>query len=77
MQIDLEPNGQCPFAVLNQSENGKYNLISVWFDEISEIFLCVSLELYKKVHRKKKKNTQNDKEHEDKPTKKRVTSNSR
>ena len=26
--IDLEPNG-CPFAVSNQSENGKYNLISV------------------------------------------------
>ena len=27
--IDLEPNGQCPFAVPNQLENGKYNLISV------------------------------------------------
>ena len=26
--IDLEPNGQCPFAVPSQSENGKYNLIS-------------------------------------------------
>ena len=31
--IDLEPNGR-PFAVTNQSENGKYKLISVWFDEI-------------------------------------------
>ena len=27
--IDLDPNGHCPFAVLNQSENGKYNQISV------------------------------------------------
>ena len=34
-------NGQRPFAVLNQSENGKYNLISVWFNKISKIFLCV------------------------------------
>ena len=25
--IDLKPNGHCPFAVPNQSENGKYNLI--------------------------------------------------
>ena len=27
--------------VLNQSENGKYNLISVLFIKISKIFLCV------------------------------------
>ena len=27
--------------VLNQSENGKYYLISVWFDKISKRFLCV------------------------------------
>ena len=34
-------NGQCPFAVPHQSENGKYNLISVWINKISENFLCV------------------------------------
>ena len=28
-------NGHCSFAVPNQSENGKYNLISVWFNKIS------------------------------------------
>ena len=28
-------------CVLNQSENGIYNLISVWFNKISKIFLCV------------------------------------
>ena len=28
-------------CVLNQSENGKCYLISVWFDRISKIFLCV------------------------------------
>ena len=27
--------------VQNQSENSKYNLISVWFNKISKIFLCV------------------------------------
>ena len=27
--------------VLNQSEIGKYNLISVWFNKISKRFLCV------------------------------------
>ena len=27
--------------VPNQPENGKYNLISVWFNNISKIFLCV------------------------------------
>ena len=27
--------------VPNQSRKGKYNLISVWFDKISKIFLCV------------------------------------
>ena len=27
--------------VPNQLENGKYNLISVWFSNISKIFLCV------------------------------------
>ena len=31
-------SGQCPFAVPNQSENGNYNLIWVWLNEIS---LCV------------------------------------
>ena len=34
-------NGQCLFAVPNQSVNGKYNLISGWLDKISERFLCV------------------------------------
>ena len=35
-------NGQCPFAVQNQSVHGKYNLILVWFDKISKIIsLCV------------------------------------
>ena len=32
---------QCPFAVSNQSENGKYNLISGWFNKIWKRFLCV------------------------------------
>ena len=27
--------------VINQLENGKYSLISVWFDKISKRFLCV------------------------------------
>ena len=31
----------CPFAVLNQLDNGKYNLISDWFDKISKKFLCI------------------------------------
>ena len=39
--IDLETNGECPFAVPNQPENGKYNLISVRFNKISKRFLCV------------------------------------
>ena len=34
-------NGQCPFAVPNQSVHGKYNLISVWFNKIWKRFLCV------------------------------------
>ena len=34
-------NRQRPFAVPNQSENGKYNLISVWFNKISKRFFCV------------------------------------
>ena len=34
-------NGQRPFAVPNQSENSKYNLISGWFNKISKWFLCV------------------------------------
>ena len=34
-------NGRCPFAVPHQSKNGKFNLISVWFNKISKIFLCV------------------------------------
>ena len=29
-------NGHRPFAVPNQSDNGEYNLISDWFDKISE-----------------------------------------
>ena len=33
-------NGR-PFAVPNQSVNGKNNLISGWFDKISKRFLCV------------------------------------
>ena len=27
-------NGHCPLGAPNQSENGKYNLISVWFNKI-------------------------------------------
>ena len=27
--------------VSNQSENGNYNLISVWFNKISKRFICV------------------------------------
>ena len=34
-------SGQCPFAVPNQSVNGKYNLISVWFNKIPKSFLNV------------------------------------
>ena len=34
-------NGHCPFAVPNQSENGEYNLISVWFNKILKKFLHV------------------------------------
>ena len=34
-------NGQCPFLVTIQSVHGKYNMISVWFNKISKIFLCV------------------------------------
>ena len=34
-------NGQSPFAVPIQSLHGKYNLVSVWFNRISKIFLCV------------------------------------
>ena len=35
-------NGQCPFAVPNQSlKMVKYNLISVWFNKIWNRFLCV------------------------------------
>ena len=29
--------------VPNQSENGKYNLISGWFNKIPKIFLCVCI----------------------------------
>ena len=36
-------NGLRPFAVPNQSENGKYNLISGWFNKIS---LCVHSQRY-------------------------------
>ena len=36
-------NRHCPFAVPNQSENGKYYLISVLFNQIWKIFLCVQL----------------------------------
>ena len=38
---DLEPNGR-PFAVPNQSENSKYNLISVWSNKYSKKFLFSS-----------------------------------
>ena len=34
-------NGRCPFVVTNQSVISKHNLISVWFNEIWKIFLCV------------------------------------
>ena len=34
-------NGRCPFDVPNQSVYGKYNLIWVWFNKISKIFLWV------------------------------------
>ena len=34
-------NGHCPFTVPNHSVYGKYNLISVWFNKISNRFLCV------------------------------------
>ena len=34
------------FLVPNHSENGKYNLISVWFNKNSKRFLCV----YQKLH---------------------------
>jgi len=33
-------NGHCPFAVTNQTLHGKYNLISVWFSNISKKFLA-------------------------------------
>ena len=39
--IDLEPNGPCLLAVPNESENGIYNLISVWFNKIPKSFPCV------------------------------------
>ena len=35
-------NGR-PFSVPNRLENGKYNLMSAWFNKISKIFLCVHL----------------------------------
>ena len=38
--IDSHPNRHCR-SVPNQSENCKYNLISVWFNMISKRFLCV------------------------------------
>ena len=41
-------NGQCLFAVPNQAENGKYNLISVWFNKISKKILCVQLHSVRK-----------------------------
>ena len=39
-------NGQCQFAVTNQTENGKYNIILTWFNKISKIFPCVLQTLY-------------------------------
>jgi len=38
---DLDPNGQHPFAVPNQSVHGKYNLISAWSNKIWKRFLSV------------------------------------
>ena len=36
-------NGHCPFAVPNQSKNGKYNLISVWLKRFGKDFsVCLS-----------------------------------
>ena len=40
LPIDLDPNGRVRLDP-NQSENGKYNLISDWFNKTSEKFLCV------------------------------------
>ena len=34
-------NGRCSFGVPNQSENGEYNLILVWFNDISKRFLSL------------------------------------
>ena len=39
--IDLEQQTDVSVGVPNQSENGKYNLISGWFNKISKRFLCV------------------------------------
>ena len=39
--INLETSGCSPFGVSNQLENGKFNLISVWFNNNSKRFLCV------------------------------------
>ena len=36
--------------VPNQSENRKYNLISGWFNDISEIFLCVYVDIFFSVY---------------------------
>ena len=33
----MEPNGQDPFVVPNQSMHGKYNLISVSFNKMKEV----------------------------------------
>ena len=40
--IDLKPNGAVRL-VPNQPENGKYNLISVQFNKIWKIFLCMQV----------------------------------
>ena len=39
--IDLKQQTDTVRFVSNQSENGKYNLISGWFNKISKRFLCV------------------------------------
>ena len=38
----MDPNGR-PFGSKNQSDNGKYNLISVCFSKISKDFSVITL----------------------------------
>ena len=36
-----EPNRRCPITISNQLENGKYNLILVWFNKMLKKFICL------------------------------------